>query len=131
MCAIAGIFNLDGRPVDAGLLRKMNDQLRHRGPDDEGYILIQQDLPSWAEYSGDDSPRVVRDAYPALHTAYNDRPFTIGLAHRRFSIVDLTTRGHQPFFDSDKICCVVFNGEIFNYLELRDDPKRGHHFRSA
>ena len=75
MCAIAGILNLNARPVDAYLLRKMNDQLRHRGPDDEGYILIQQDLPSWAEYSGDDSPPVVRDAYPTLRDSRNRLPF--------------------------------------------------------
>ena len=132
MCAIAGIVNLNGRPVDAGLLRRMNDQLRHRGPDDEGYILIQQEIPSWAEYSGDHSPRVVRDAYPVLRNSHTHAHFTIGLAHRRFAIVDLTTRAHQPFFDSDGVCCVVFNGEIFNYVELRDElVKRRHNFRSA
>jgi len=41
MCAIAGIVNLNGQPVDTRLLRKMNDQLRHRGPDDEGYRVVE------------------------------------------------------------------------------------------
>jgi len=110
----------------------MNDRLRHRGRDDEGYVLIRQDFPSWAEYSGDDSPQGVRDAYPVLRDSHNDVPFNIGLAHRRFSIVDLTTRGHQPFVDSSRVCCVAFNGELFNHVELRDDLiNRGHHFRSA
>ncbi len=132
MCAIAGIVNLNGQPVNANLLRKMNDRLRHRGVDDEGYLLIQQDLSSWAEYSGNDSPSLVRDTYPMLRDPCKYPPFNIGLAHRRFEILDLTTRAHQPFFDSDRICSVVLNGEIFNYLELRHDLlKRGHTFRSA
>jgi asparagine synthase (glutamine-hydrolysing) len=131
MCAIAGIANLNGQPVDVSLLRRMNDQLRHRGRDDEGYVFIQPD-GSWAEYSGADTPRPLLDTYPTLLDSHHHLPFAIGLAHRRFAIVDLTTRAHQPFFDSDKVCCAVFNGEIFNYLELRDDlVKLGHRFRSA
>jgi len=110
----------------------MNEQLRHRGPDDEGYILIRPDLPSCIEYCGFDSARPVRDAYPMLCGAIKYAPFSIGLAHRRIAIVDLTARAHQPFFDSDRNCCVVFNGEIFNYVELRHDlMKQGHAFRSA
>ena len=132
MCAIAGIINLNGQPVDVRLLRRMNDQLRHRGRDDEGYVFIQPDLSSWVEYSGADTPRLLVETYPVLRDSQHHLPFAIGLAHRRFAIVDLTTRAHQPFFDSDKVCCAVFNGEIFNYLELRDDlVKLGHRFRSA
>ena len=132
MCAIAGIVNLNGHPVDVSLLRRMNDQLRHRGRDDEGYVFIQPDLGSWAEYSGADTSRLLPETHPMLRDSQHHIPFTIGLAHRRFAIVDLTTRAHQPFFDSDRVCSVVFNGEIFNYVELRDDlVKRGHNFRSA
>ncbi len=43
----------------------------------------------------------------------------MGLAHRRLSIIDLSERGHQPFFTPDKRYAIVFNGEIFNYKELR------------
>lgn len=45
----------------------------------------------------------------------------IGLAHRRLSIIDLSERGHQPFFSPDNRYFIVFNGEIFNYLELRKE----------
>lgn len=45
----------------------------------------------------------------------------VGLAHRRLSIIDLSERGHQPFFSADKRYSIVFNGEIFNYKELRRD----------
>jgi asparagine synthase (glutamine-hydrolysing) len=45
---------------------------------------------------------------------------TVGLAHNRLSIIDLSPAGHQPMFSHDGELCVVFNGEIYNYLELRN-----------
>jgi len=52
----------------------------------------------------------------------------IGLGHRRLSIIDLNTGG-QPMFNDDKSLVLVFNGEIYNYIELRDELKTyGHHF---
>lgn len=52
----------------------------------------------------------------------------IGLGHRRLSIIDLET-GHQPMFNKDRTVAVIFNGEIYNYLELREDLKTlGHSF---
>lgn len=52
----------------------------------------------------------------------------IGLAHARLSIIDLAG-GDQPVFNEDKTVCTVFNGEIFNYIELRRDlVARGHRF---
>lgn len=55
----------------------------------------------------------------------------IGLAHARLSIIDLTT-GDQPVYNEDKSVCVVFNGEIFNYVELRAALiRQGHVFSTA
>ena len=52
----------------------------------------------------------------------------IGLAMRRLSIIDLSG-GRQPIFNEDASVAVVFNGEIYNFRELRTDlEKRGHHF---
>src|SRR5262249_22165607 len=52
----------------------------------------------------------------------------IHLGVRRLAIIDLTT-GRQPIFNETRTIAVVFNGTIFNYIELRDDLKRrGHHF---
>lgn len=45
----------------------------------------------------------------------------VGLAHRRLSIIDLTSSGHQPMFDVNECAAIVFNGEIYNYLELRSE----------
>ncbi|MDN5849698.1 MAG: asparagine synthase (glutamine-hydrolyzing) [Nitrococcus sp.] len=61
---------------------------------------------------------------------YHSEP-GIGLGHRRLSIIDLAT-GQQPLSNEDGTLWVAFNGEIFNYLELRGDlEKRGHRFRTT
>lgn len=55
----------------------------------------------------------------------------IGLGHRRLSIIDLSEAGKQPMFSHDQQLAIVFNGEIFNYLDYRDDLiQRGHTFHS-
>lgn len=95
MCGIAGIFQLQGRPVPQlrPALRVMNDLQRHRGPDGVG---------SWTHRRGH-----------------------VGLAHRRLSIIDLSTSANQPMTDSAGNW-ISFNGEIYNYLELRRElgPER-------
>jgi len=95
MCGIAGIFNYKNTlPVTMERLKSMNQELVHRGPDDEGYYIDNN----------------------------------IGLAFRRLSIIDLDT-GNQPIHNEDKSVWVVFNGEIYNYVELTGDLKeKGHSF---
>jgi asparagine synthase (glutamine-hydrolysing) len=92
MCAIAGRFNLNGRPVAATEMLAMRDIMTHRGPDDQGLFLEGH----------------------------------VGLAHRRLSIIDLSG-GHQPMTNEDATVTVVFNGEIYNFAELRSGLEaRGH-----
>ncbi len=56
---------------------------------------------------------------------------SIALGHRRLSIIDLGG-GDQPIFNEDQSICIVFNGEIYNYRELREDLiRRGHQFRTS
>ncbi|MGH8261517.1 MAG: asparagine synthase (glutamine-hydrolyzing), partial [Steroidobacteraceae bacterium] len=101
MCGIAGY--LAARPSD-GLdpaLRGMAAALVHRGPDDEGFF----------------------------HAATRDGG-RVGLAHRRLSIIDLAT-GHQPMSNEDGSVQIVFNGEIYNFQDLRDElVAAGHAFRT-
>lgn len=55
----------------------------------------------------------------------------ITLGHRRLAIIDLSNNAHQPFFDVSKRFCIVFNGEIYNFLEIRQElEKKGYKFRS-
>src|SRR5204862_887770 len=53
----------------------------------------------------------------------------VALGHRRLSIIDLSS-GKQPLFNEDGTVSITFNGEIYNYLELRRDLESGHTFRT-
>lgn len=62
---------------------------------------------------------------------YFDPDAQIGLAHRRLSIIDVSARGHQPMWDASNTVCIVFNGEIYNFRELRGQLEAdGYEFRS-
>jgi asparagine synthase (glutamine-hydrolysing) len=95
MCGIAGVFNYKkNSSVPLEIIKGMNHELIHRGPDDEGYYMKDN----------------------------------ISLAFRRLSIIDLHT-GNQPIHNEDRTIWVVFNGEIYNYVELREDLiNKGHSF---
>lgn len=68
---------------------------------------------------------------PDDHGVWYDESKGIGLAHRRLSIIDLSSSGHQPMWDAKGAVVVVYNGEIFNYLELKKSlVARGYTFRS-
>jgi len=55
----------------------------------------------------------------------------VGFAHNRLSIIDLSSHGHQPMYNEDETICIVYNGEVYNYLELIPELKsKGHKFRS-
>jgi len=108
MCGICGIYNLDNRPVDKDLLKKMNNTLIHRGPDDEGYFVNAGKQTGWE--------------------AGRKGSGNVGLGHRRLSIIDLDS-GRQPMGNEDGSIQVVFNGEIYNFLDLRKQlQSKGHKF---
>lgn len=82
-------------------LKTMNDTMYHRGPDDSGEEIF-----------------MMKDGY------------SIGLAQRRLSILDLSPLGHQPMHSSDHRISVVYNGEIYNFKELKEELK-DYPFRSS
>ena len=130
MCGIAGIINLDGSMISGTDLVHMNNAIAHRGPDDEGFVLANSRSSKYQVFGGEGTCSELKGEYPLLGPN-NSFAADIGLAHRRFSILDLSPAGHQPFFSSDRSCCIVFNGEIYNYLELRDELQaKGIAFRS-
>lgn len=91
MCGIAGAI-ADARAEDPSrALRRMTEAIQHRGPDDEGFF----------------ETRIQNDRF-------------VGLGHRRLSIIDLST-GQQPIGNEDGSINIVFNGEIYNFRELRDE----------
>ena len=68
MCGIAGIVDLTGAALDPALLKYMTDAIHYRGPDDEGYVLINQATSRFQAYSGPASPESMRAALPSIGT---------------------------------------------------------------
>ncbi len=116
MCGIAGIWRVDrGDTGDRERIARMADVLRHRGPDDFGYLL--------AESAGSGI-----QAGQSLAAAFVP---DLLLASRRLSITDLSPDGRQPISNEAGDIFVVFNGAIHNYVELRAELEaRGHVFHS-
>src|SRR5216683_2391671 len=103
MCGIFGILSREG-DVSRDVLTRAQKCLAHRGPDDSGAVVID----------GSAGP-----------------PRQLGFAHTRLSIIDLSPLGHQPMQDPDTGNWVVFNGEIYNFRELRTELEAvGVEFRS-
>ncbi len=136
MCGIAGLLHSDDR-VDLGRLHHMSRLLRHRGPDDEGMVLIDPAAGAALPLGGPDTPRAVyasphRYAPGAQPPDPHAAAFRVGLAHRRLSIVDLSPAGHQPMCDEEGRCWITYNGEVYNHLELRQElAALGARFRST
>lgn len=115
MCGISGYLDLSAG-VRPEILHKMNDVITYRGPDDEGYALIGREGIKC--YGGSDSmPELV---LPSIDETDGQRAF-LGLGHRRLSIVDLSVNGHQPMILPERDIAVVYNGEIYNFIELREE----------
>lgn len=126
MCGISGYLDTEGG-VSTEVLRRMTDVIRHRGPDDEGYALAGPG--GTAFFRGEDS--VSELTLPPLEAA-EGRGAVLGLGHRRLSILDLSVSGHQPMTLPGRDVTVVYNGEIYNYLELRQELEdMGYQFRTT
>jgi asparagine synthase (glutamine-hydrolysing) len=109
MCGIAGYVSGSNRRPFAGFQANVLKTLAHRGPDDVGWTIDSK------SGTGDPPPE----------------PGGWGLFHRRLSILDLSPLGHQPMATPDGRQIITFNGEIYNYLELRQELERdGCTFRS-
>jgi len=93
MCGIVGILTRKGQ-IPSGVLEQATRSLAHRGPDDSGTVLLRETQPE---------------------------PLEIGLGHRRLSILDLSPLGHQPMQDPITGSWIVFNGEIYNFRDLRKE----------
>src|SRR5579864_9048004 len=93
---MCGIFGIVGRNVRVApeILERGTQSLAHRGPDDSGTIL--------------------------LHDAAPD-PVEVGLGNRRLAILDLSPLAHQPMHDAETGNWIVYNGEIYNFREVRKE----------
>jgi len=141
MCGIAGIVSINRRPVDPHAIKRMCDTLSHRGPDDAGYAYFRVGSSdggeggAWCAFA-DPKFRHVNEHLPVLgsqffHDEMAASRFSVALGHRRLAIIDLTHYGHQPMASSDCRYWITFNGEIYNFPQLRDElTSQGHIFRT-
>ena len=137
MCGISIIINHQRENFGAIEIKSMNDMVRHRGPDDEGFVFFSH----WPDYDpticgGSDTPEIVFDSnFPftphKISIQKTDEISDVIFGHRRLSIVDLSPAGHQPMCYDNKRYWITYNGEIYNWKELRTDLENlGHAFVS-
>ncbi|WP_165066857.1 asparagine synthase (glutamine-hydrolyzing) [Desulfovibrio sp. ZJ200] len=119
MCGIFGWIPAPGhssrdvRPV----VRTLLADLRHRGPDDAGCLVFPADDPSHPKNG---------------QTFSGETPCALLLGQTRLSIIDLSPAGHQPMRSADGRYTLIYNGEIYNYRELRQELEQaGCVFRTA
>jgi asparagine synthase (glutamine-hydrolysing) len=100
MCGIFGLVNYK-RKIEQEEIERSSSLLSHRGPDDSGYEIIEQENAN------------------------------ILLLHRRLSILDLSPLGHQPMKSEDGNYLIILNGEIYNFKEIRKELENfGYKFKS-
>lgn len=129
MCGIYGIWNTNGQTVDLRAVQQALHSLRHRGPDDEGYLLVDTKAGRVVLCGGDDTRPELALPHIRDYIGVIGERFDLAFGFRRLSILDLSPAGHQPMRFSDRHTWLIFNGEIYNYLELRTDlTAYGHKF---
>ncbi|WP_126652704.1 asparagine synthase (glutamine-hydrolyzing) [Chryseobacterium aureum] len=125
MCGISGYYSFH-KSISSTNILEMNQAIKHRGPDDEGFWMDNNDRG--ASFSGDDSTQKIKKQFPVLQEEYSN----IALGFRRLSIVDLSEKGHQPMLSENKEMIITFNGEIYNFKKLRKELESlGHSFHST
>ena len=128
MCGITGVVDFKGQSA-ARHIAAMTDAVRHRGPDDEGFACFRAQSDEIKHGRGTDSSADFANL-PTIATLA-DYACDVALAHRRLSIIDLSSAGHCPLSNTDGDLWLTFNGEIYNYIELRAELRElGHQFKS-
>ena len=113
MCGISGLILKEPVRIQREL-QSMHDELVHRGPDGNGWAAL--------------SPAGVLQGTQEICT----EPVSVAFAHRRLAILDLTETGAQPMMDNEGRYCITYNGEIYNFVELRRElESEGSSFRST
>lgn len=125
MCGISAIVTGNNQ-TSIDCIFAMTQAISHRGPDDEGYLILQDLKNAPLILGGESTPlNVYCSSYPyAPKKPYNNASVYKGIAalgHRRLSIVDLSAAGHQPMCTPDEQVWITYNGEIYNYLEVRNE----------
>ena len=116
MCGLSAIFTQTGYKGEE--IKKLNDAIRHRGPDDEGYYFFLDELPVFAY--GDDTSKDATDELELTDSiSVNNRMYRAMMGHRRLSILDTSWHGHQPMLSTCREYTIIYNGEVYNSDEIK------------
>lgn len=121
MCGIAGYFVKTPSKNTYRNIHVLLKSIRQRGPDDEGVCLIQRQTKSKKFYKTDVTLATIGSGLDHINDRQSIITHDVGLIHTRYSIIDLMEGGHQPFVSCDNSIVAIFNGEIYNYIELRSE----------
>jgi asparagine synthase (glutamine-hydrolysing) len=111
MCGVGALLKLSAGGITYENLTDFNSKVRHRGPDGEGFALFSRKNGHWS----------ISDKLG----------WSLALSHKRLSILDLSPAGSQPMSYADETLWLTFNGEIYNYVEIRAGLVReGYSFKS-
>ena len=119
MCGITGIVKISPNhiPFNGGVITNMTNSLKHRGPNDKGAVCFSGSEISLFDHKAPN---------------FKDRKFEMSFGHRRLSILDLSSDGKQPMADQTESVWLTFNGEIYNFIELRTELKsKGYIFKTS
>ena len=134
MCGIAGIISFSGEESIIRHIFHMQAKMRHRGSDDEGFTFISND--NFLCLAGEKTPDSVignRLNYtPSDRSALINSDHRLVLAHNRLSVIDISHYGHQPMCEENERYWIVYNGEVYNFPEIKDELSAlGHKFRTG
>lgn len=124
MCGIAGIYQPKGIEIEEVIT--LSQTIKHRGPDDEGFFLSNKEQTEYCR--GNDT---IAELQTLKHLSEINYLPNLALIHRRLSILDVSALGHQPLSTPDERYTIVFNGEVYNFKEIRQElEKKGYGFKS-
>jgi len=141
MCGIVGALSIKRVSIDTQYAKSMADKIAHRGPDDAGYLFFHTGTRhgngvSFYHNLTDYKFKSIEEMLPAIEsqsvqTELSLHDYDLYMGHRRLSILDVSRAGHQPMSDLSKNIWLVYNGEIYNFKELRAELEQlGHRFKS-
>lgn len=117
MCGFVFAFDFEQhKRVNSNVVKNMICELNHRGPDDEGIAIVDNDF----------------NCLKFLDSSSDILTSNIIFGHKRLSIQDLSSKGRQPMVSDDNNYAIIFNGEIYNFPEIREELENlGHVFTSS
>jgi asparagine synthase (glutamine-hydrolysing) len=121
MCGIFGILDLENKTEDILAIQRMSRSLTHRGPDDWGHVFFELKGGQRLYPSKEVTNEIPVHSFEGL----------LVFGHRRLSVIDLSSAGHQPMSNEAGDIWIVYNGEIYNYEDLTEELRsKGHIFKS-